>query len=192
MPLKCYTERKRMKKGWHAAFPGYPEYFNCVPTEIIQNSTFGYSRTCNLHRAGVLSDFLGGTGCWLPFVVVIPHIQPLPFIHPPKVFVGRGEEKLTACRIPSTGIILEQAKHHWLSTDENLGPSQPKIFYMLKRQTNVLSWGRTTTNPRACIFSYIILILQAFTILSMANRVLDSSSCQLLVLTRGKPTCEWM
>lgn len=43
---------------------------------------------------------------------VIPHIQPFPCIHPPRVFVGKEEEKLTACRIPSMGIILEQAKHH--------------------------------------------------------------------------------
>lgn len=46
--------------------------------------------------------------------------------------------------------------------------------------------------PDPVFFPTIILIPQAFTMLSIANIVLDSSSCQLLVLTRGKPMCERM
>lgn len=46
--------------------------------------------------------------------------------------------------------------------------------------------------PDPVFFPTITLILQTFALLSMANIALHSSSCQLLVLTRGKPTCEWM
>lgn len=52
--------KEEEEKGQACSFPGYPEYFNCHPTETIQNSTLGYSTTVTCTGLGFSVTF------WFP------------------------------------------------------------------------------------------------------------------------------